>query len=74
MDRRIIEKDGKWRNDHGIDAEWTIFDGKSFFVDTCYDTYLKRKKDQMFMKFSRAISRRFSFRHLVISSLIFEYR
>lgn len=31
MDRRIIKKDGKWRNDHEIDAEWTIFDGKDFF-------------------------------------------
>lgn len=38
MDRRIIEKDGKWRNDHGIDTKWTIFDGKGFFVETRYDT------------------------------------
>lgn len=44
MDRRIIEKDGKWRNDHGIDTKWTIFDGKGFFVETRYDTSKRKKK------------------------------
>lgn len=54
MDRKIIEKDGKWRNDHGIDAKWTIFDGKGFFVDTCYDAYLKGKKIKCLWSFLEA--------------------
>jgi len=44
MDRRIIEKDGKWRNAHEIDVERTIFDGKGFLSILVYDGYLKKKE------------------------------
>lgn len=42
MDRTMmIEEDGKWRNDHGIDAERTILDGKKAgsSADARYDAY-----------------------------------
>jgi len=73
MDRRIIEKDGKWRNAHGIDVEWTIFDGKDFFVNTRIRRYLKKKKNKYLWSSHEQSRGDFLFNTLSSSSL-FKYR
>jgi len=72
MDRRIIEKDGKWRNAHGIDIERTIFDGKSFFVDTRIRRLFTKKKDKYLWSSLEQSRGDFLFKTLS-SSFLFEY-